>query len=196
MKTKHILWFDLETTGLDKDTHTIIEIAIVKTDWQGNILSEWSTKIKPTAQDLAKAHPRALEVNGYTAEGWEDTPDAETVAPIIRQMFNGKYILGGHNVAHFDAPFLRTWLEKHGQDSNIGYRFLDTMSTAVEHLFPCGLRSASLVNVRKALAIETGEAHTALADTLACAEAYKQMARSSWLKRLWWSYIIPKRMSK
>lgn len=190
----NILWFDLETTGLDKDTHTILEIAIVRTDWKGNIIDTWETKIKPTAVDIAKASHRALEINGYSTEAWKDAPSAEEIAPIIRDQFKGKHVLGGHNVAHFDVPFLKAWLSKHGQDSNIGYRFLDTMSTAVEHLFPCGLESASLVNIRKALAIETGVAHTALADTLACAEAYRKMARSSVWRRLWWRYIIPKRM--
>lgn len=192
----NILWFDLETTGLDKDTHTIIEIGIVLTDMNGNILETWETKIKPTAVDIAKASPRALEINGYTTEAWKDAPRPEEIAPIIRERFKGKFILGGHNVAHFDVPFLKAWLKRHGQDNNIGYRFLDTMSTAVEHLFPCGLKSASLVNIRKALAIETGVAHTALADTLACAEAYRKMARSSVWKRLWWRYIIPKRMKQ
>ena len=190
----NILWFDLETTGLDKDTHTILEIAIVRTDWKGNIIDTWETKIKPTAVDIAKASHRALEINGYSTEAWKNAPSAEEIAPIIRDQFKGKHVLGGHNVAHFDVPFLKAWLSKHGQDSNIGYRFLDTMSTAVEHLFPCGLESASLVNIRKALAIETGVAHTALADTLACAEAYRKMARSSVWRRLWWRYIIPKRM--
>lgn len=192
----NILWFDLETTGLDKNTHTILEIAIVKTDMKGNILSKWSSKIKATSQDIVKASKRALEINHYTEEAWKDAPTPEEIAPIIREKFKGKYILGGHNVAHFDVPFLKAWFNKHGQDPNIGYRFLDTMSTAVEHLFPCGLKSASLVNIRKALAIETGEAHTALADTLACAEAYNQMARSTIWKRLWWRYIIPKRMKQ
>ena len=189
-----ILWFDLETTGLDKDRHTILEIAIVKTDMDGNIIDTWETKIKPTAADIAKASPRALEINGYTTEAWRDAPTPEEIASVIRDQFRGKYILGGHNIASFDVPFLKAWFNKHGQDPNIGYRFLDTMSTAVEHLFPCGLKSASLVNIRKALAIETGVAHTALADTLACAKAYKLMARSSVWKRLWWRYIIPKRM--
>ena len=191
-----ILWFDLETTGLEKDTHTILEIGIVMTDMNGNVLDTWETKIKPTAADITLASPRALEINGYTKEAWEDAPTPEEIAPIIREKFNGKYILGGHNIASFDVPFLKAWLGKHGQDPNIGYRFLDTMSTSVEHLFPCGLKSASLVNIRKALNIQTGKAHTALADTLACAEAYRQMARSSVWKRLWWSYIIPKRMKQ
>ena len=191
-----ILWFDLETTGLDKDTNTILEIGIVVTDMNGNVLSTWDTKIKPNPNDIARASKRALEINGYTTKGWEDAPTPEEIAPIIREKFNGKYILGGHSVTHFNIPFLKAWLKKHNQDPNIGHRFLDTMSTAVEHLFPCGLKSASLVNIRKALNIETGKAHTALADTLACAEAYRQMARSSVIKRLWWSYVIPKRMKQ
>ena len=52
----NILWFDLETTGLDKDTHTIIEIGIVLTDINGNILETWDTKIKPTAQRILLRH--------------------------------------------------------------------------------------------------------------------------------------------
>ncbi len=36
----NLIWIDLEMTGLDPDTHVIIEIATIVTDAQLNILEE------------------------------------------------------------------------------------------------------------------------------------------------------------
>lgn len=191
---KDIVFFDLETTGLNKERHTIIEIAVVKTDWYGNIKESWQTKIKPSEKDLRAASPKALEINKYSDEDWKDAPYAEEIVKEVRDKFKGSFILAGHNVGGFDIPFLKTWLVRYGEDDNFGRRFIDTMTLSIEHLFPCGLQSASLVNSRKALAIETGVAHSAMADTLACVELYKKTRCSNWLKRLYWKWVIPKRL--
>lgn len=36
----NLIWIDLETTGINADTHLILEIATVVTDWNLNIISE------------------------------------------------------------------------------------------------------------------------------------------------------------
>jgi len=192
-----LLFFDLETTGLDKDNNTILEIAIVKTDFEGNVLSSYQTKIKPTPTDIVNASKRALEINGYNEKSWESAiSQKEAAAQIVEQFGKGKWILAGQNIGGFDIPFLQAFLNRHGQDYRVGRRYIDTMSLAIEHLMPCGLESVSLVNVRKALNIQTGTAHSAMADTLACVEVYKKLSRANFLHRLYWSWRIPNRMKK
>lgn len=193
----NLLFFDLETTGLDKERNTIIEIAIVKTDYYGNVMSSYQTKIKPSVADLAVASTRALEINGYSEEGWKNALPPEVAAKEIVEHFNrGKWVLAGQNIGGFDIPFLQAFLNKHGFDYRIGRRYIDTMSLAIEHLMPCGLKSVSLVNIRKALGVETGDAHSAMADTLACVQVYRKLSRATFLHRMYWSWRIPKRMKK
>lgn len=193
----NLLFFDIETTGLDKDKHTILEIAIVRTTYSGEILSTYVQKIKPSTSDLASASKKALEINGYSEEDWLVSVSPEQAAKEIVSRFEGKVILAGQNIGGFDIPFLQAFLSRNGYPKyRVGRRYIDTMSLAIEHLIPCGLKSVSLVNIRKALKVETGVAHSALADTLACVEIYKRLSRATFLQRLYWKWRIPKRMSK
>jgi len=193
----NLLFFDLETTGLDKDKNTIIEIAIVKTDYYGNVMGKYHTKIKPSVADLASASKRALEINGYSEEAWKNALSPEQAAKEIVEQFNdGKWVLAGQNIGGFDIPFLQAFLNRNGFEYRIGRRYIDTMGLAIEHLMPCGLKSVSLVNIRKALGVETGTAHSAMADTLACVQVYRKLSRATPLHRLYWKWRIPHRMKK
>lgn len=193
----NLLFFDLETTGLDKNRHTILEIAIVKTDFWGNVLFSYQTKIKPSAADLAVASKKALEINGYNEEDWKRalSPD-DAAKQIVAHFSEGKWVLAGQNIGGFDIPFLQAFLKRQGYDYRVGRRHIDTMSLAIEHLIPCGLKSVSLVNIRKALKIHTGVAHSAMADTLACVQVYRKLSRATALHRLYWKWRIPHRMKK
>ena len=190
-----LIFFDIETTGLNKDKHTIIEIAIVKTNWRGDLINEWHTKIKPTKKDLDRASPKALEINHFSVDEWEEAPLLSEVSQQIETRLQGG-LLVGQNIGMFDIPFVQAVLERERDGVRISRRYLDTMSLAIEHLMPCGLKSVSLKNIRKALNIDTGKAHTALADTLACVEVYKKLSRSTWLQRLYWKVTIPNRMKE
>jgi DNA polymerase III epsilon subunit-like protein len=66
-----IAMIDLETTGLDPKFHEIIEIGCVVFDSDTfEILDTLDIKAKP--QHIERAHPKALEVNGYTEDAWDD----------------------------------------------------------------------------------------------------------------------------
>jgi DNA polymerase III epsilon subunit-like protein len=43
---------DVETTGLDPDTDRIVEVAVVRCDAAGRIVSEWSSLVQPDARFL------------------------------------------------------------------------------------------------------------------------------------------------
>jgi oligoribonuclease len=51
MNDQHLIWIDLEMTGLDPDSDSILEIATLVTDKELNVLAE--------GPELAIAHPRA-----------------------------------------------------------------------------------------------------------------------------------------
>ena len=70
-----LIFVDTETTDLDPDTSAVIEVAMVRRDADGTE-TRFHTLIKPTEQELADAHPKALEVNGYAADPsrWDDAP--------------------------------------------------------------------------------------------------------------------------
>ncbi len=50
--TKHLIWIDLEMTGLDPETYVIVEIASIVTDDQLNVVAE--------GPDIAINHPDAV----------------------------------------------------------------------------------------------------------------------------------------
>ena len=177
---RRLIFLDTETTGLDPEVHEILELALVAED--GSVLLH--TRVRP--ERLEQADPRALEVNGYSAEGWADAPAWADVAPRVAELLRGAVAVG-HNVA-FDAEMLRAGLKRVDPELAGGvchYR-LDTLVLALEHLAPVGLERFNLGAVCDFLGVELKDAHTALADTLAARAVYRKLARAGWLRRLGW----------
>ena len=74
--TKNLAFVDVETTGLNPDTHEIIELGCVIVSQEGvgsgkpsfKIIGEIDIKIKP--EHIENADPVALRVNGYDEVDW------------------------------------------------------------------------------------------------------------------------------
>lgn len=187
---KQILFVATETTGLDVDKHEVIDVAVL--DMAGAVLL--STKIRPLAPELAS--PEAVEVTGYADKAWADAPTMAEMAPRISSVLRGA-ILCGHNV-QFDVQMLRRALERvdsvksaTGQEidegplsRDIGFHQVDTLSLAIEHLFP-KLQRFSLGAVCEHLGLEPGK-HDALSDAHAVRRVYLKLARASIFDRLRW----------
>lgn len=106
MKT---LWLDLETSGLSPKKNSILQIAALIEDSDGNILEKFGAKCAPLKGRAIDT--KALEVNGYTARdilGWPDQ------IVVLNQMMGllkkckkprEKYQLAGYNVG-FDRGFI------------------------------------------------------------------------------------------
>lgn len=108
---KHIVFFDLETTGLDKEKDRIVQIGMRKMDYEGNAISTFDMKFNPCG---VQSTPEALEKHGLTDEFLKTQPTfAEYADHIIRYMDGCD--LGGHNCIKFDIPFLMMEFERCGK---------------------------------------------------------------------------------
>jgi DNA polymerase III epsilon subunit-like protein len=184
-----IIWLDTETTGLSAKKHEIIEFAAARED--GAVLE---MKIQP--QRIENAHPKALEVNGYSEEAWaEAVTPAEAVESIIEFARGCEMapMYAGHNV-NFDWCFLQALFEQEGRidDWPFHYHNLDTMVLAQEHLKPLGQRSVSLHYVCKTLRVSNKSEHTALADVRRTMAVWNKLCRANVLQRLVWRHRIAK----
>ena len=216
---RSVCFLDTETTGLDEGPHEIIEFAASIEGWvtPGDILprhgSRWqkreiSFKIKP--EHIETAHPRALEVNGYTEEAWADALTMkEALEQItlfvhtfvhdtwpVKSMTLEEYSPGGHgplvagqNVG-FDIRFLKKAFKDAGMEYPFHYHNLDTQVLSYEHLKPLGQRSISLGAVCTTLGISNDGAHTALADVRRSRAVWQKLSRAGWVSRLRWRFRI------
>lgn len=186
---KAFAWVDVETTGLDPTVAEILEIAIVRVALDGSEKT-FHSKIKPDY--IEKAHPKALEVNGYTEEAWADAPSqSEVWNKIVRLGLLADCIIAGQNV-RFDVGFIEAALAEYVESKpRIGYHLYDTVTLAIEHLAPLGIESVSLTSpngVCVFLGIPIEGAHTAMGDIRMTMEVDRRLRRSTWLHRMWWKF--------
>ena len=162
MITEYLL--DTETTGLESH-HTILEICIIKrVDFQE--VDRLYMKIKPTSADLLVAHPRALKINGYTEEAWEDAISpykaAKEIVNFIRP--NKHAVLIAHN-AQFDIGMVTEFCRRHSQKIRIPYKVIDTSPIAMVMLWSKGLRSGKMDHIRDLMGWSAEGSHSAEKDT-------------------------------
>lgn len=179
-----IVWLDTETTGLDPLENDIIEFAAVRDDTGESL----EMKIWPDRPE--NANPRALEINGYSVEAWEEAGAVtmEEAAPKIAAFLHN-VILGGQNVS-FDEDFIKAALKTHKVETRIGYHKLDTVTLALVHIRPLGIRSVSLHTICNVLGISNEGEHTAMADVLRTQAVYQALRNPSkkdidaWTRRI------------
>jgi DNA polymerase III epsilon subunit-like protein len=179
-KDRDLLVLDIETSGLDPEEHEILSFAAF------NVAKGFHYYFKIKPRHIETAHPRALEVNGYTEEDWADALEPEEALERINKLMKGKIYLG-QNIP-FDLGFIRAALEKYGIKSKLGRRHVDTMTLAYEHLVPIGIKSISLAAICDFLDITNDGAHQADADVFRTYEVYRKLHQCTWLDRLYWKY--------
>lgn len=168
-----LAYIDTETTGLDPRTHEVIDVAVVFDREVAERLSLphltfqddyafYTSRIRPERLDVAE--PKALEVNGYTPEGWADAPLAAEVVPVLQAILKDT-VCCGHNVG-FDTDFIQNMIRRTGSNFRMDYHKFDTVSLAYEHLVPAGLEKLSLDNIREFLGWPKEGGHAALKDAL------------------------------
>lgn len=175
---KEIKFLDIETTHLNEQIGEIIEIAILTSMDGGRTFSEkWQTKIKPS--HIETADPKALLINGYNPEEWQDAPTWEEIHPMI-----GLKLRTGFIVAH-NANYESRWIEqklKRDHGYKISWLWICTKTLSYEHL--PWLRSHSLTTLRDVFNLSHDGAHTAAKDAEDTAHVYSVLNRCTAVTRL------------
>ena len=165
--SKPIVFFDLETTGVDKMNDRIVEIAIVKLNVDGS-KEEFHSLINPGIP----IPEGASEIHGITDEKVAEAPTLKTMLPMIIGKFEGADV-GGFNSNSYDIPLLYVEMLRNGYTWNLdGVLFIDacnifrrkeerTLTAAVK--FYCGK--------------DHEDAHGAMADVLATIEVFKEQRK-------------------
>lgn len=118
---------DCEMTGLDSSRHELIEIGLVLIDQPGlNIIDTFEVKIRP--EHIETADPKALQVNGYTSESWQNAVSLkEAMEQYGRKTQNA--IFAAYNIA-VDWSFIDLAFKKTGVSHSMDYHMIDIPSIA------------------------------------------------------------------
>ena len=160
---QELVFFDLETTGLDHSTDQIIEIGAVKVRG-GKEVGRFEQFCRLNEGAHLSSFISAL--TGITALDLEPAGSVDQVVHDFMR-FAGTSPLLAHN-STFDEAFLRKAL--HGQLQN---EVFDTLQLA--RIFFPDLQSHSLLALIDSLAIKKEEAHRALGDSLSLFRFYRKL---------------------
>lgn len=180
-----IAWVDTETTGLYPNSANVIDLAVVITDQDANVLDSYETKLKLTNAARAAAKvpdsdtAKALAVNGYSDEEWKDAAESDRVVWQKVYQMTAKRTFGGQNTP-FDAGFLTAEMGRFGIKPRWVRRLLDTTSYAIIVMNDLGIKdpksgfpSANLQLIYEALGGPELPAHRAMGDVQRCIYLYK-----------------------
>tara|TARA_Y100000004_G_scaffold169978_1_gene204683 strand:- start:393 stop:959 length:567 start_codon:yes stop_codon:yes gene_type:complete len=180
-----LLFLDTETTGLSADRHEIIEYAAILYENDQEV-RRVEQKVRPL--HISTAHPKALQINGYSPEKWRGAITQEQAAKELSELLKIEdVIMVGHN-PRFDLRFIKKLLLKHYPDQEVKIGLIDTKSLALSALAPMGLKSSSMDNIRLFLGWDFVGSHTALKDTEDVIKLFylcrKEIATESWKNKL------------
>lgn len=165
---KYIAWVDIETTGLNPKNDRIIQIGMIKTDKNLNIIDAVEQKFNPQG---VKSSPGALEKHHITDEELLVYPTFAEAADLILE-FIKDCDLGGHNSIKFDIPFLMEEMSRAGKDFTIERRRLIDTKLLDSHFNQRHL--ADIYNEYCPTNLDCN-AHDAVCDAQMCMEVYKAM---------------------
>lgn len=156
--------FDIETTGLARETDQITEIGAVKVS-NGKIVDKWSTFVNPK-----KPIPqRIVELTGITDQMVANAPVIDEILPKFFEFAKG-CVLVAHN-ASFDISFIKRDAKRCGLDYD--FCSLDTLILS-RCMFP-HLRNFRLDTISKHLNVILENHHRAVDDAKATADAFVKM---------------------
>ena len=101
-----IVFFDLETTGVDIENDRIVELALVKIDTSGKE-TIYETRINP----LIPIPDEVSDIHGIYDEDVQDSPTFEEVSENIENFIEG-CDLAGYNIRKFDIPLLQNEFDR------------------------------------------------------------------------------------
>ena len=158
-----IIFFDLETTGINVANDRIVELSYLKVDLNGNESTK-TIRVNPGMPIPTKS----TEIHGISDEDVKDAPRFEEIAKSIAKDFEG-CDLAGYNSTKFDIPLLAEEFLRADVDIDMKKRkFVDVQIIFMKNE-PRTLTAAYKFYCDKNLE----NAHSAEADTLATYEILK-----------------------
>lgn len=155
-----LVFFDLETTGIDPLSDRIVEIAALRVEPDGR-REERSRRVNPERP----IPPAATAVHGIRDEDVRDEPPFRRIARGLLDWI-GDADLAGFNVRRFDLVLLDRELRDCGLDLGLGGRRVVDAMTIFHRMERRDLSAA----VRLYLGREHADAHSATADVTAAAQ--------------------------
>ena len=171
-----ILFFDIESTGLNIASDSIIELCFVKVFPDGEQrVKTWRVKPWDYERNCQRPiNPSAQAVHGISAEDLADCPTFYQIMPEVLEWLSGSD-LAGFNSAKFDLPMLAEEIErvrrymKIETDIDLHKKKMVDVQTIFHKMEPRNLKAA----YRFYCSQELENAHAAEADTLATYEVLK-----------------------
>ena len=158
-----LVFFDLETTGIDIVKDRIIEISYVKVFPNGKEESK-TMRINPGMP----IPPASTAIHGITDDDVKDCPPFKNVAKQLAAQIEG-CDLAGYNSNRFDIPLLAEEFLRAGVDIDLTRRKFIDVQTIFYKMEQRTLAAAYKFYCQKSLE----NAHTAAADTMATYEVLK-----------------------
>ena len=158
---EHIMFYDLETTGLDPEECRIIEFSAVKFDIckpdsitepfvmkESNKTTVYIKPEEPLSEDIVK-------ITGYTDEFLADKPSEDESFEVIKSFIPENCIIAGYNNNSFDNNFMDSLYGRHGVDFKFGYT-VDVMRMAKQLYTKAEVGSFRLSNIAHYLGVDEG----------------------------------------
>lgn len=158
--TKPLVFFDLETTGIQVGSDRIIEICLLKVAVNGEV-STLVHRVNPSMP----IPPQSTEIHGITDEMVKDKPTFKELSAEIAN-FIGDSDLAGYNSNKFDVPLLVEEFLRVGINFDIQNHKLIDVQNIFHKMEPRTLKAAYKFYCGKNL----DNAHSAEADTMATYE--------------------------
>lgn len=194
--THTLLFYDLETTGLNKAFNQIVQFAAIRTDMAFNELERHEIMIKPVQGIIP--HPLATITHRTPFDRWEKGEPELTAIQTIHALFNTPGTISlGYNTLSYDDEFLRFCFYRNLL-SPYTHQYSNECSRA--DLYPIAAlyslyhtdtlvwpdNNLKLEQLIACNALTQGKAHTAIADVEACVALAKLFAKQPKT----WQYVL------
>lgn len=110
-----IIVYDLETTGLDAKTASIIQISGIKVRHDGTKFVEID-KMDHYVNPEVPIPAKITEITGITDDMVVDKPTEKELFPTIKAFFGDNFVASGFNIAKFDNRFMEALYARQGEE--------------------------------------------------------------------------------
>jgi DNA polymerase-3 subunit alpha (Gram-positive type) len=167
LSNNDVVVLDVETTGLNYEIDTIIEIGAVKMI-KGEIVESFSSLIYPER----KLSEEIIQITGIIDSDLAGKPLINQVIPDFFK-FCENCVIVGHNLP-FDYSFIETAAKKTGY--HFAHKQFDTLILA--RTFIRGLKNYRLKTIAEYLKVSLDNAHRATNDALATAQVFSKLCEN------------------